>query len=106
MIGRMPKLGRPPGSRDRSGRANRVDLARIRAAYRELCAATGARLRQLREERDVSADELALAIDVCRMTVLAWERGRSAPSLVCQLAISWALTCTLADLLPDQAHHR
>lgn len=98
-------LGRPRGSVDRHGRCNRVDLVSLRrTTWRSFAVAFGQRLGDLLKERDVAASELAAAVDVSVMTVLAWRRGRSVPLPLRLAAVSRVLSCSLVDLLPDQAH--
>lgn len=99
--------GRPLGSRDRNGRARPIDhRAREMSAWRHLCLAFGARLRFLREERNIAATELAAAIGSCKQTIWQWERGECMPSMPVLLMTAAALDCSLVDLMPDEAHHR
>lgn len=101
------KLGRPLGSIDRRGRAQRVSSAARRpTAWRALCEAFGARLRQLREEQDIAASELAAAIGASRYAILSWERGDRMPSMTVLCMVATALGCSLVDLMPEEAHHR
>lgn len=102
---RDTKLGRTRGSTDRHGRCNRVDRASLRrTAWRAFSVAFGRRLTELLTERDVAASELAAALDVSVMTVLAWKRGRSVPPSIQLAAIASALSCAFVDLLPEQAY--
>lgn len=102
---RDTKLGRPRGSTDRHGRCNRVDRVSLRrTAWRAFAVAFGRRLTELLTERDVAASELAAALDVSVMTVLAWKRGRSVPPSIQLAAIASALSCAFVDLLPEQAY--
>lgn len=103
----MSRLGRPPGSRDRHGRARRVSSAARRPrSWRSLCLAFGRRLRILREEQDIAASELAAAIGASPYTVLSWERGDRMPSMTVLCMTATALDCSLVDLMPEEAHHR
>lgn len=97
--------GRPRGSPDRHGRCNRVDVATLRrTTWRTFAVGFGRRLATLLEERDVAASELAAALGLSVMTVLAWRRGRSVPPSIWLAAIAIALSCSVVDLLPEQAH--
>lgn len=103
----MSRLGRPPGSADRSGRARRVSSAARRpSAWRSLCEAFGRRVRQIREEQDIAASELAAAIGSSPYTILSWERGDRMPSMAVLCMTATALDCSLVDLMPEEAHHR
>lgn len=105
VVSRRP-VGRPLGSKDRRGRAQRVNWRVLGSSmWRALCTAAGHRLRAMREERNISAAELAAAIGAAAVTVLAWERGRSMPSLPTMVMLAAALRCSIVDLLPDEAHH-
>jgi transcriptional regulator with XRE-family HTH domain len=73
--------------------------------WRQLCVDFGALLRRIREERDISSAELAAAIGANSMTVMSWERGRTVPTVPTLMAIATALSCPLADLLPEQTRH-
>lgn len=98
------RRGRPKGSRDLRGRAARVDMAtKASPRWRELAQDFGRLLREQREARGISADELAAAIRVSVMTVFSWERGR-VPGVAVLMAISQALGCALADLLPERCY--
>lgn len=99
------KRGRPPGSRDRHGRAVRVDCERLRrSSWPGFCRSFGQRLEDEMRRVDVAASELAEAIGVNPMTVYGWRRGRSMPGTFVLAAIATALRCSFVDLLPDQAH--
>lgn len=101
------KPGRPIGSKDRSGRAAPVDhRARQMAAMRAFTIALGLRVKQVREEHDIAASELAEAIGACTATVLQWERGAAMPSIATLVLVAAALRCSLVDVLPDEAHHQ
>lgn len=100
------KTGRPLGSRDRYGRAIPVDRRLRRGArWRLFVVAFGRRLRQLLEGRDVACSELAAAIQVDPMTTYAWTSGRRFPAPPTLLAIAQSLSCSVVDLLPEEAHH-
>lgn len=98
-------IGRPRGSRDLTGPARRAVRSYRSRQWQSFCRALGDRLRTARRERAVAANELAAAISVSTMTVLAWERGRSAPAMLSLHAIGRALGCAMADLLPDEARY-
>lgn len=99
--------GRPLGSRDRNGRAAPVDhRARQMAAMRAFTVALGLRVKQVREEHDIAASELAAAIGMARATIHQWERGAAMPSIATLVLVAAALRCSLVDLLPDEAHHQ
>lgn len=101
--------GRPPGSRDRNGRARPVDhRAREMSAWRHFRLAFGARLRFLREEpgRDIAVSELAAAIGCSSSSIHQWERGAEFPSIATLLMVAAALDCSLVDLMPEEAHYR
>lgn len=101
------RRGRPPGSPDRNGRAARSKrLPTSAPAFREFAKACGRRLRELREEQDIAASELAAAIKMSKMTVHSWERGREVPRIRVMISIAAALRCSLVDLLPEAAHYR
>lgn len=101
------KPGRPLGSKDRGGRAAPVDhRARQMAAMRAFAIALGLRIKQVREEQDIAASELAAAIGCCKEAVHAWERGGSMPSIATLVLVAAALRCSLVDVLPDEAHHQ
>jgi DNA-binding XRE family transcriptional regulator len=96
--------GRPRGSRDRYGRAIRVDCERLRrSSWPSFCRSFGRRLEDEMRRVDVAASELAAAIGVSPMTVYGWRRGRSVPGMFVIAALATALRCSF-DLLPDQAH--
>lgn len=97
--------GRPRGSRDLLGPARRAVRSYRSRQWRAFCQDLGNRLRTARRERAVAAEELASAISVSTMTVLAWERGRSAPAMLSLHAIGRALGCSLVDLLPESARY-
>lgn len=71
--------GRPPGSQTRFGRAlRRVPLREPEVRWlRDV----GARMRELREEQDIAASEVAAALGVNDRTIHGWERGYRAPML-------------------------
>ena len=99
------KRGRPVGSKDRNGRAAPVDhRARQMPAMRAFAIALGLRIKQVREENDIAASELAEAIGSCTTTVLQWERGAAMPSIATLILTAAALRCSLVSILPDEAH--
>lgn len=75
----MNTVGRPPGSHTKYGRAlRRVPLREPEVRW---LAAVGERMRELREEQDIAASEVAAALDVNEITIHKWESGRNAPML-------------------------
>lgn len=99
------RRGRPAGSTDRHGAALRVSAREAIRAAEALKRGFTERLSEIMRERDVSAEELALAIGASESTVLSWTRGRSTPSLWAMVAVAIALRVCLVDLLPESAHH-
>lgn len=89
--------GRPAGSGTRYGHAVRA-VPRDEPSKRFLPAFAD-RLRFLREEQDVSVDELAAALDVNNATVHSWETGRVVPPLPTVYRVAMALGIRPADLL-------
>lgn len=68
--------------------------------YVRYMAAVGVRIRELREEQDVSAAELAAALSIDPATVLRWERGdRTTPSIANLYRIAMALGVRVADIV-------
>lgn len=91
------KRGRPRGSRDRHGKAKRVDGRALRFAVR----AFGEQIRRVRESADVSAAELAAATGLNVMTIHAYERAAARPSLRSVVAIAMALRVPVDHLVPE-----
>ena len=91
--------GRPLGSRDRHGRC--VRAVPLVEAYRTV-AQIGAHIRVLREEQDVSAAELAAALEIDPGTVLNWEAGRRRPTLTACVRIATALGVRLVDVVEPE----
>ena len=93
----MATTGRPRGSRDRLGRCTRrVPISEPFVRYmREV----GVRIRELREEQDVAASELAAALNVHRATVQHWESGIRTPTIANLYRISVALGVRVSDIL-------
>lgn len=99
--------GRPLGSRNRKAMARPVDhRAREMSAWRHLCIAFGARVKFLREEQGISAQNLAAALGSSKAMVWKWERGETIPSVPVLLMAAAALDCSLVDLMPNEAHYR
>jgi DNA-binding Xre family transcriptional regulator len=100
----LPKRGRgrPRGVRDHGGRARRVADCELES-YAVIIAL---RLREAREERSVSADELALGAGVSVGQVRRIERGRGRDGRVMNtklqtlIRIARALNLSPAELLP------
>lgn len=89
---------------DRKGHATRADYITKRSPeWRAFAKEVGANIRRRRTVLDISAPELAAALDSCLRVIRKWERGTSAPHLATLLAISVALRCDLRDLLPCTA---
>lgn len=93
----MRRTGRPPGSRDRLGRACRA--VPVTEPYVRYMALVGERLRELREEQDIAAAEIAAALSVDRATVLHWERGRRTPTIANLYRLAAALGVRVADIV-------
>lgn len=95
--------GRPRGSKDRHGKAQRVPIRSD--AYARHVAAIGERIRDIREERDVARSELAAALNVWESTVTNWENGstRRVPTLRRLVQIAQALDCMVIDLIPQES---
>lgn len=90
-------VSRPRGSRDRHGKAKRVDASTVRFVTR----AFGECIRRAREDADVSASELAAAIGVYEDCVNRWESGRRTPRLSNLTAIAMALRVPFDHLVPE-----
>lgn len=89
--------GRPPGSPDRLGRATRaVPKSEPYVRYMQ---AVCDRIRELREEQDVSANEIAAALSIRPETVHAWEAGRRTPSIANLYRFAAALGVRVADIV-------
>lgn len=56
------------------------------------------RLRELREEHDMSQRDLAKAVNVCPATICHWETGKKDPTLLNLLALADLFHCSLDDL--------
>ena len=93
--------GRPRGSPDRYGHAQRVDVeVKKRPQWRALARLIGHGIKTARERRDVAASELAAAIGSSVTVIYRWEKGVNPPHLSSLLAISLALDCPLSALIP------
>lgn len=93
----MRGRGRPRGSRDRRGRAFRVDVNALAFTMRSF----GEQMRHVREDADVSADELAQAVGVSVDVVLHWEAGRRTPRLRNLVSVAMALRVPVDHLVPE-----
>lgn len=93
--------GRPLGSRDRHGHAVRhVPADEPNSSFLPIVAQN---IRELREENDVSASELANALDVNTATVHSWESGRCVPPLPTVYRIACALGVKPSDIVEVDA---
>lgn len=72
--------------------------------YARQVEAIGDRIRAMREERGVSASELAAACGVDASTVRYWEQGntRRLCSIRRLVQVATALDCMLLDLMPSE----
>jgi DNA-binding XRE family transcriptional regulator len=61
----------------------------------------GVRFRQLREDRKISREAIALTIDRSFTTVAAYEGGRIAPSLTAAAALASALGVQIDELMAN-----
>jgi len=75
-------------------------VSRRRAAAQAL-KKLGARIRQLRMERDMSQEALAFDAGVAVNSIATIERGEANPSVAVLLAISRVLKVKLRDLVDD-----
>ncbi len=91
------KTGRPRGSVDRRGAARRVSPSVLSFVVRSF----GEQIRRVRENANVSADELAVAIGVDPETVMRWESTRRVPRLRNLVAIAIALRVPVDHLVPS-----
>jgi ribosome-binding protein aMBF1 (putative translation factor) len=91
------KPGRPRGSRDRLGRASRA--VHKSEPYVRYMRAVGERLRELREEQDVSASELASALSIRPETIRHWEDGSRTPNIANLYRLAAALDVRIADIV-------
>ncbi len=66
-------------------------------------AVDGRRLRERREELDLSHRELAAIVGVSHETVRQWELGRAEPRVSVAIAVAKALRLSLVDLCPGVA---
>lgn len=87
--------GRPSGSRDRHGRASRPAPHAVASLMRSI----GRRVYDARVERDVSAAELAAAIDGHVATILRIEAGAKNTTTRTLARIALALSIPLSELL-------
>ena len=61
---------------------------------------SGARLRQFRERKKLSVDDLAGLSGVSRQAISTWETGRAKPTPGPLLRVAVALQTTVPDLVP------
>lgn len=98
-------MGRPPGSKNRHGRAHPITPRAVRQRYQELTSGIADRLRELCEEQDISLIELARAAGYHQDSCFRWVRTRQAPrSIHTLLTLALVLRAPLVDLLPFRAH--
>lgn len=57
------------------------------------------RIREFRERRDLSQDEVAKVLGVNRTAVVKWETGANSPRLEKIVALAKLYRCTVDDLL-------
>jgi len=65
----------------------------------------GSRLRQLRQRRRLTQDELATAVGVSRSAVAQWESGRSGQATLHLRRLADALGVQIDDLMRDGDQH-
>lgn len=56
-------------------------------------------LKEIREEKGLTQDQLAKQVNVVRQTVSKWERGLSMPDVDLLMKIAEVLDCTVGRLL-------
>jgi transcriptional regulator with XRE-family HTH domain len=69
---------------------------------REAAAVVGARIRRLREQRELSQQELAARVGKSQAALSFWEKGRRAPDLVDLMKIAEALAVDVGTLFPER----
>lgn len=57
------------------------------------------RIREFREQRDLSTDEVAKVLGVDRTAVVKWETGASKPRIEKIVGLAKLLRCSVDDLL-------
>lgn len=92
-------MTRPLGSTTKRGDALRSVYPNEHAVY--FAPALGERIRQLREEQDISTATLAKAIGVGTRWLHRIEAGQQIPLLGRLYQISIALGCRTRDLIPE-----
>lgn len=90
-------MGRPRGSKDRRGKARLVDGRALGFVVR----AFGEQMRRAREEANVSASELAAAVQLDVATIHRYENASARPSLRSVVAIAMALGVPVEHLVPE-----
>ena len=87
-------------------RTKGVAAETIEETSNAVVAAIGNRLRSLRQEREMTLQELADASDLSPSMLSLVERGRAAPSIQSLIVIANALNVTMSDLIvtdpPDE----
>ena len=61
----------------------------------------GTNLRTLRENRNLSQEDLARKLQISRQSISKWEQGISYPSILYLVPLTKILDCTLEELLKD-----
>ncbi len=88
-------------------RTKGVTIETIEETSNAIVAAIGSRLRSLRQEREMTLQQLAEATDLSPSMLSLVERGRAAPSIQSLIVIANALNVTMSDLIvadkPDEA---
>jgi DNA-binding XRE family transcriptional regulator len=98
-------IGRPRGSVDLCSSARRPVTPESLVSWIGFRREFGERLRQLRTERNIAADELGAAVGLTRSAILSYERGCSVPPVRVLAKLAYALFCSVVDLMPERAHH-
>lgn len=62
-------------------------------------------IRQLREARALTQDELASILDVSRQTIISLERGRYDPSIRLAFKIAREFGLRIEDIFRDEGEH-
>ncbi len=57
------------------------------------------RIRELREQRDLTTDEVAKILGVNRTAVVKWETGANQPRLTKAIALARLLRCSMDEML-------
>ena len=64
----------------------------------------GERIKQGREEKELTQEQLAESLDVSRQAVSKWESGASDPSTANLLALAELYGVSVQELLENQEH--